>query len=522
MQSDSWGIAFNEDNSHFFATRAGQNLGVTEIEGFIARYAQTNVRDMFLNPNGMRTSYDSQAWEPIWAGYIPDAGDDQPLFASLSEARRKKDREWVHTAWELYSKGIDVYQIWIDQCRSNGMTSWMSVRMNDVHGVMDEHNYQHSSFWRSNPDFRRVTHRVADNQEPDKALDYARPEVRRHFLSLIRELCYRYDMDGIELDWMRGYRNLKPGWELEGQSALNEFMSEVRAILDEKSAKCGCRIKLAVRVPSRPQVAWDLGLDVFTWIRMNWLDMLTVSPYFGVLDADMPIELWRSCMDGKKIILAACLEMLLPFGCFDIKKRFSTNSLETLRAAALSYWSRGIDRLYLFNYMDAQDKWDTGVNMDISYIRDYRQILNELGRPEQMQGKNRRHVLTYSTTVAIGDPVATPLPKTCSANNPGLFKLHIGPKPSGGVASIVLGCGAPSQIASKIMTVWLNGSGCHPAQQPSIPPLPGPDHVAVFQADVSALKSGYNIIDVTMGSSEIVVNWVEIQWKPDGRDERLT
>lgn len=514
MSSDSWGIAFNEDNSHFFATRAGQNLGVNEIEGFIDQYAQTSVRDIFLNPNGMRTSYDSRAWEPIWTGYLPDAGDDQPLFASLPEPRRKKEREWVHTAWDLYSRGLDVYRIWIDRCRRDGMTSWMSIRMSDVHSAEDENNYQHSSFWKNNPHFRRMTYRFAGGH--NRALDYGRPEVRHYVLSLISEICDRYDMDGIELDWMRSCRNLKPGWEMEGQSLLNEFMGEVRALVDKKSARCGRRIKLAVRVPSKPQVSWDLGLDVPTWIRMDWIDMLTVSPNYGTLDADMPIELWRSIMGGKNITLAACLEVNLPFGCYCTKT--STHTLETLRGAAMSYWSRGIDRLYLFNYMDRMERWDLGVEFMANYIRDYRQILNELGCPDRMRDKNRRHVLTFNSTAAVGDPIAFPLPKTCppnSQNNAGIFKLHIGPKPIGGAASIVIGCGSPEQAVSEALTVWLNGKFCRPAQEASILPQPGPDHFAVFNADMSTLKSGYNIVEVLAGPIEIVIVWVEIQWKPD-------
>ncbi|MCY3778032.1 MAG: twin-arginine translocation signal domain-containing protein, partial [Candidatus Aminicenantes bacterium] len=35
------------------------------------------------------------------------------------------------------------------------------------------------------------------------AYDYARPEVRDHFLGVVREACRRYDLEGIELDWCR-------------------------------------------------------------------------------------------------------------------------------------------------------------------------------------------------------------------------------------------------------------------------------------------------------------------------------
>ena len=35
------------------------------------------------------------------------------------------------------------------------------------------------------------------------AFDYARAEVREYFVGLVREACERYDVDGIDLDWLR-------------------------------------------------------------------------------------------------------------------------------------------------------------------------------------------------------------------------------------------------------------------------------------------------------------------------------
>ena len=37
----------------------------------------------------------------------------------------------------------------------------------------------------------------------NKALDYGVPEVREHILRVVRDLAERYDMDGLDLDFMR-------------------------------------------------------------------------------------------------------------------------------------------------------------------------------------------------------------------------------------------------------------------------------------------------------------------------------
>ena len=37
----------------------------------------------------------------------------------------------------------------------------------------------------------------------DLRLDYSKPQVRKHYLDTFCEACRRYDLHGIELDWLR-------------------------------------------------------------------------------------------------------------------------------------------------------------------------------------------------------------------------------------------------------------------------------------------------------------------------------
>jgi hypothetical protein len=92
------GIALNEDNSHFFFTRAGQALTPDLVDAFVDQYAGTHVSRLLFCPNCMRTSYASRVWDPIWRGYDPEGPDDQPLLASLKPEERAGPRGWIHTA----------------------------------------------------------------------------------------------------------------------------------------------------------------------------------------------------------------------------------------------------------------------------------------------------------------------------------------------------------------------------------------------------------------------------------------
>jgi hypothetical protein len=149
------GIAFNEDNSHYFFSRAGQKLDAETVSSFVDQYAGTQVREFILSPNSQRTSFASKVWDPIWKGYDPAGPDGQPLFVSTPKDGRAGARKWVHTAWQLHQQGIDPYALWIRRARDKKLSPWISMRMNDLHNVDDPASYMHSTFWREHPDLLR-------------------------------------------------------------------------------------------------------------------------------------------------------------------------------------------------------------------------------------------------------------------------------------------------------------------------------------------------------------------------------
>jgi len=100
-------LGLNEDNSHYFFTRAGERLDAEKVAGFIDQYSGTQVRELMLSANSMRTSYASEVWDPIWRGYDANGPDDQPMLASTPAASREGSHKWIHTAWDLAQRKID-------------------------------------------------------------------------------------------------------------------------------------------------------------------------------------------------------------------------------------------------------------------------------------------------------------------------------------------------------------------------------------------------------------------------------
>ena len=499
MTDDIPGIALNEDNSHYFHTRAGQDLDAAAVDGWVDQYADTQVRDLMLCPNAMRTSYGSAVWDPIWHGYDPDGPDDQPLFAGLPEDQRAETRAGVHLAWQLHENRIDPYARWIARARQVGISPWISSRMNDLHSVDDPDNYLHSTFWREHPEFRRVPDRNRPETWTDRALDFARPEVRANHMALLRELCERYDFDGLELDWMRFGYHFRVGGEAEGRAILTDWTTDVRALLDEHEAKRGHRIKLGARVPARPVTSWALGMDAVTWARRGLIDMLVVTPFFASIDTDMPIEMWRQSLHGTDVTLAAGLEILV-WPCVD-DEAAGHNTLNTARGAAASVLDRGADRVYLFNYMDSQTC--------MADVENYGTLLRELGSLDTLTGKARRHIVTRADTWAPGDPPGLALPADRAADGEVAFRVHIGPSPESQSATIVVGVVDADDTNASALAFRLNGQAIGAAQPVELPePRPTcPTFGVVAPADV--IQPGYNIIELH-SSRACRIGWVEI------------
>lgn len=487
-------LILNIDSTHFFFTRKAEEVTPETVDAFVDQYAGTQVSEIAFCVNCMRTSFDSRVFESIWKDYDPALGTDQTCLSAIGEPQEKRQFEnLMKLGRKLQDGGIDVYRRWIARCRETGISPWISTRMNDIHSVDNERFPLHSDFWKAHPEMRRTPYHFTS--WPDKALDFGQKAVRNRHLKLIRELAERYDMDGLELDWMRFGYHFRPGFEEEGAKLLTEFVAEVRALLDRQAKSRSHRIALSARVPSRPETALALGMDAAAWAKKGYLDALTVTPFFETSENDISLEIWKRLLDGTGVRLAAGLELLLrAFPQSDLRQ---TNSLETARGAAMSYLTRGADDVYLFNYFDRQTCMDD--------LENYPRLLREVGSLETLRGKPRRHVVTYTDTWGVGEARASLLPAAVRAEECRAFRVPIGEKPRGQRAFAVLGFTGACADEGRL---WVNGALCRAAHPFALPrPRPaGP--VVAFEIDDGILHDGMNMIE--MMGFEGVVDWVEI------------
>lgn len=493
------GIMLNEDNSHYYYSRAGEELTGEKVAAWVDQYAGTHVKELLLNVNCMRTSYDSALWDPIWKGYNPDAPDDQPLLKSLDPKERKTARNWIHTAWQLHRDGIDPYATWIARSREKGLSPWISMRMNDVHNVDDEQNFIHSEFWRDNPLLRRVPYRYTTLR--DRAFDYVQQSVRDHHWRLVREIFERYDFDGFEMDWMRFGFHFRPGHEQQGALLLNAFTERVKNLAREWEQKRGHAIRLGARVPASYSTALGLGMDAVGWARRGWVDVLVPTPFFESIDNDIRVDIWKNILRDTPVLLAPGLELLIrPYPTWR-EGMWHTNSLETLRGTAASFLDQGADRIYLFNYMDSMTAMDN--------LREYPVMLREIGSLAAMKGKRRRHVLTYQDTWAPGEPQAHPLPAAIGSGGLGEFRLQTGPRPAAGKVTLLLGVENKVAVDSGTLEVRVNGEVCEYVGRATLPKPDVPFPVHAYAVPLSSVQRGRNLVEA-MSRAELTIGWVEL------------
>lgn len=279
--------------------------------------------------------------------------------------------------WELKrdhiaALGDDPLQPILQFWKRDGRTFFFSMRMNDAHH--DNFNWAH--LW---DDFRR-THRDLWIDPPtdaewetqflpwlngtgpkpefpshrDLRLDYSKPQVRKHYLDTLREACRRYDLDGIELDWLRSPKLFRP--QEVDTALMTAFVTEARAILDASAKTRGRPLRLVSRVPDTPELARAMGLDVEAWLKKGLLDAVIAGN--GVMFSDLDLEAWVTLAHRYHTPVYGSLERM------KLRKSFSRyGSPETLRAAAATLWEKGADGLYLFNF----------------YLRDEMPLFDEFG-----------------------------------------------------------------------------------------------------------------------------------------------
>lgn len=387
-------VFLNEDYENFMAFHEEEEMCEEGLRKQVREYFRGQTKGIFFNVNAQRAYFNSNVFEPVWKGIS-----------------QNKEGKWVHKGVEFTDKPLPTlsntlrakmlfenvgnpFHIRLDECRKLGGMGCISMRMNDCHLSHLPESPMHSSMWYDNPSWRLDMWCTPNGS----GLDYAIPQVRKAIMDLTEELFEIFDMDAFEIDWMRTPPFFHYGQEEEGIRYMNEIMAFAASQKKKAEERLGHRILLSARVPSRPEEALLLGLDVHYWAREKYVDMVVPCAFIGSTDGEMPIALWRKLL-GDEVKLVPGMDILTRPHEGAPQPH---NTAELVYGFAAAFFYQGVEDLYLFNHMDRL----TGLVDKEAH----KELLACIGEREKVEKCFRRHAATMVQNLLPGKRFSSLLP----------------------------------------------------------------------------------------------------------------
>ena len=235
----------------------------------------------------------------------------------------------------------DRMQIVLDQCHRRGIKCIANLRMNDRHRV----TAYVKELYRQHPEWRLESPTGAFLDRKG-ALDFKYTGVRDHLLAFTAELLERYDVDGLELDYMRMCHMFEPTEARQHGHLLTEMMRSVKAQLSAAARRRSRdNLHLGVRVPSTLEECDALGYEVKAWIHEGLIDYVTPTDFWST---DFVARTEQFVALTKQTSCKVYPSLSPPSSFPTPDRRFLTPA--QYRAAANNFYAFGADGLSAYNY----------------------------------------------------------------------------------------------------------------------------------------------------------------------------
>lgn len=320
-----------------------ENLTEADFYPFVDEFIDTKVTDILFNINGQSSATDTEYFDTFADKYFQRIENGIPVDYT---------GESTIKAYYLakYKYKVDPFAIWIKRTREVGMNPWLSFRMNDCHlpdaptcWIRDSYFYEAQKNGLMNGEkygYYRITY------------NYKYPTIREKFLGYIKEQLERYDVYGIELDFMREiycFDYIDDDHDM-CVGIMNDFMRSVKKIVTEAEALWGHKIKIAIRLTRDIEKSLRFGFDARTFAREGLVDIIIPSPRFRGSDSAIPIDEWRR--ELPEVEIYGCIETLMNV----LHSRHPVMNAETARGNAASFLAMGADDIYLYNLFGEKRK----------------------------------------------------------------------------------------------------------------------------------------------------------------------
>ena len=279
----------------------------------------------------------------------------------------------------LEQAGYDLVQVLLDRAHKVGVEFVAGLRMNDRHGGSESR-----PFSKEHPEWQL--------KDLPGGMDYKYEGVRQAVLSFVEELLDRYDVDGIELDWMRWCHMFRPSEAQKNTPLLTQSMEGMRKLVDRAAQKRGRdKLMIGVRIPQTLAECQTLGFDVNAWVRQRSVDYICPSD-FAVMDFNIRTEDFVELTRGTACKVYPAVFPIIRWG-----NDSHTHSAASYRAAANNYYAFGADGVSAYNY---QYHWRGDRESDHGWP-DALGYLTALREPKATAPGERRYVFFPLSVVSL-------------------------------------------------------------------------------------------------------------------------
>jgi hypothetical protein len=270
----------------------------------------------------------------------------------LHEAMKFKEPEPIdrHANMHMLRKaGVDSLGLVTRRVHEAGIEVFWTHRINDIHDsftpwLLSRWKREHAQYLMGTPeDMRR--HAISHPRYMWSTLDFGKPEVLDYLYRVTEEVCRRYDVDGIEIDYFRHPLFFRPNLEYkpathEQVEIMTAFQRRIRDMAYRQGSRRGRPILVAAHVPLTVEKCLHVGIDVNRWLREDLLDILVTGSGYQPLSMPMKQMVELGHAHGVPVYPTISRSGMEQWG----------GRIEAWRAAASNAWRAGVDGISLFNW----------------------------------------------------------------------------------------------------------------------------------------------------------------------------
>jgi len=252
---------------------------------------------------------------------------------------------------QLMARGIDPIQVMVEFGRKQGIEIFWDMRMNDTHDAMigGYGPYLRPKFKLDHPEYLVGARDRHPKCGTWTSVDYAQPEVHNLAFRFFEEVCQRFAIDGVEMDFFRHacfFKSVAQGGRAsqEELDMMTGLLRRIREMTEREGMRRGRPILIAIRVPDCVEYCKGIGLDVEKWLADDLVDILIGTGYFRLNRWEYLVALGHR----HGVPVYPCLSE----SRIRTDTRFKRNSIDSYRARAMQAWAAGADGIYLFNYFN--------------------------------------------------------------------------------------------------------------------------------------------------------------------------